>query len=371
MPLVAAKCTQCGANIEVDNSKEAGICQYCGTAFITEKAITNYNTYIMNNYDGATINVLNGNVENYLELGKAAYEAENGEEILKYANLALEIKPDSPDAWILKMKSMEYFSTVEDTKLNETYSYGMKAIKYAETEEVKKEVYSYFLSRSLNLMLIALSKMKDTDATKKAFKSAGVSLAAISLVQQTDSKAIGVFHNIANTAINFKLKVPDDIIKNDEKMQEQISVIAKLYLEFCNSDTERRKIYGLSPSEEAQANRRTNLNLIKRGLSEDKNSEIKEDDMVKGKDACYIATCVYGSYDCPQVWTLRRFRDNTLDETWYGRLFIKCYYIISPGLVKRFGKTKWFRSFWKSKLDKMVDNLNNKGVDNTFYNDKY
>ncbi|MGY3665393.1 MAG: hypothetical protein ACXAHE_16460 [Roseburia sp. 1XD42-69] len=45
MPLVAAKCTQCGANIEVDDSKEAGICKYCGTAFITEKAITNYNTY--------------------------------------------------------------------------------------------------------------------------------------------------------------------------------------------------------------------------------------------------------------------------------------------------------------------------------------
>ena len=49
MPLVAAICTQCGANLEVDDSKEAGICKYCGTAFITEKAISNYminNTYI-------------------------------------------------------------------------------------------------------------------------------------------------------------------------------------------------------------------------------------------------------------------------------------------------------------------------------------
>ena len=49
MGLVAAKCTQCGANIEVDETKEAGICKYCGTAFITEKAITNYNTYVTNN----------------------------------------------------------------------------------------------------------------------------------------------------------------------------------------------------------------------------------------------------------------------------------------------------------------------------------
>lgn len=42
MALVPAKCTQCGANIEVDETKEAGICKYCGTAFITEKAINNY-----------------------------------------------------------------------------------------------------------------------------------------------------------------------------------------------------------------------------------------------------------------------------------------------------------------------------------------
>jgi hypothetical protein len=45
---------------------------------------------------------------------------------------------------------------------------------------------------------------------------------------------------------------------------------------------------------------------------------------------CYVATAVYGSYDCPQVWTLRRYRDNQLAKTWYGRLFIHTYYAISP-----------------------------------------
>lgn len=48
----------------------------------------------------------------------------------------------------------------------------------------------------------------------------------------------------------------------------------------------------------------------------------------ESNSGCYIATYVYGSYDCPQVWTLRRFRDYTLHETWYGRAFIKCYYAI-------------------------------------------
>ena len=85
---------------------------------------------------------------------------------------------------------------------------------------------------------------------------------------------------------------------------------------------------------------------------------------------CYVATCVYGSYDCSQVWTLRRFRDDTLGATWYGRAFIKLYYAISPTLVKWFGKTRWFKKMWKGKLDRLVKKLNEKGVEDTPYKDK-
>lgn len=85
---------------------------------------------------------------------------------------------------------------------------------------------------------------------------------------------------------------------------------------------------------------------------------------------CYVATCVYGSYDCPEVWTLRRYRDNTLGSTWYGRAFIRTYYAISPTIVKWFGKTKWFKKMWKGKLDKMVKKLQIKGVESTPYQDK-
>ena len=85
---------------------------------------------------------------------------------------------------------------------------------------------------------------------------------------------------------------------------------------------------------------------------------------------CYVATCVYGSYDCPQVWTLRRYRDDTLAATWYGRCFIRIYYAASPTLVKWFGKTKWFQRFWRKQLDKMVGRLQKKGVESTPYQDK-
>lgn len=84
---------------------------------------------------------------------------------------------------------------------------------------------------------------------------------------------------------------------------------------------------------------------------------------------CYVATAVYGSYDCPEVWALRRFRDFQLAKSWHGRIFIKIYYAISPVLVKHFGAEHWFRQFWKGKLDRIVAGLKADGFEDTPYCD--
>ena len=84
-------------------------------------------------------------------------------------------------------------------------------------------------------------------------------------------------------------------------------------------------------------------------------------------EGCYIATCVYGSYDCPEVWTLRRFRDNTLKSSWLGRRFISLYYAISPFLVNVFGNSKVIKHHWRSMLDYLVKRLKEKGIKDTPY----
>ena len=43
MPLVPAKCTQCGATLTIDPSQDAAVCPFCNTPFVVEKAINNYN----------------------------------------------------------------------------------------------------------------------------------------------------------------------------------------------------------------------------------------------------------------------------------------------------------------------------------------
>ena len=88
------------------------------------------------------------------------------------------------------------------------------------------------------------------------------------------------------------------------------------------------------------------------------------------KDGCYIATAVYGSYDCPQVWVLRRFRDQALASTMLGRAFIKVYYAVSPTMVKWFGNTSAFQRGFKKCLDKMVTSLMSRGYEDTPYHNR-
>ena len=87
-------------------------------------------------------------------------------------------------------------------------------------------------------------------------------------------------------------------------------------------------------------------------------------------EGCYIATCVYGSYDCPEVWTLRRFRDRVLRRSAPGRLFVRCYYALSPRLVRRFGASAGFRRFWRGVLDRLVARLRARGLEDTPYRDE-
>ena len=91
-------------------------------------------------------------------------------------------------------------------------------------------------------------------------------------------------------------------------------------------------------------------------------------DVVKEK-GCYVATAVYGSYDCPQVWVLRRYRDQYLASRAFGRAFIKFYYALSPTAVRLFGKTKWFNRLWLRVLDSKIRKLKAHGYEDTPYND--
>lgn len=82
---------------------------------------------------------------------------------------------------------------------------------------------------------------------------------------------------------------------------------------------------------------------------------------------CYIATAVYGSYNCPQVLILRRYRDAKLANNILGRIFIRAYYAISPTLVELFSDKAWFYCIWRSILDYKIKKLLKCGFGDTLY----
>ena len=80
----------------------------------------------------------------------------------------------------------------------------------------------------------------------------------------------------------------------------------------------------------------------------------------KKKEGCYIATAVYGSYDAPEVRTLRRFRDETLKKSAAGRMFIRVYYRFSPPIAQRLKNATKVNRLVRRMLDGFVEKLNEK-----------
>lgn len=85
--------------------------------------------------------------------------------------------------------------------------------------------------------------------------------------------------------------------------------------------------------------------------------DVPPDPARERQEGCYIATCVYGSYDCPPVRTLRRFRDERLLPTAAGRCFVRFYYAVSPAAVRLFGRRRLFRAVCRRILDPIVARL--------------
>lgn len=90
---------------------------------------------------------------------------------------------------------------------------------------------------------------------------------------------------------------------------------------------------------------------------------------VAKSEGCYIATAVYGTYDSPELWTLRRFRDEKLRASALGSMFVRLYYRLSPTLVRHLGKYKFPKKCLRPLLDKFVRKLNKAGISSTEYMD--
>jgi len=139
MPIVAALCTQCGARVEVDSNKEAAICPHCNTPYIVEKAITNYNTNVTNNFSGATINIAGYNIDNLIQMARLSQESKDYKTAIESCDKVLLLNAENYNAWEIKSKCIGWVdSTLASPKCYEALAMAKKAIAFAPPEKKPK-----------------------------------------------------------------------------------------------------------------------------------------------------------------------------------------------------------------------------------------
>ena len=366
MGFIPAKCTQCGAEINVDDSMEAGICEYCGTAFVTEKVINNYITY--------DTDKSGSKIDNYLHLAQNALWADNGREAYNYAKKALEIDVMNSKAWLIKMKATGLIADRIKEPAEEMKNCGTNAISYAEENDVSRvtnEVYRSYLYTATRLLNEATTRIADLDDIWAA-RSSG--LYDSYQLSKDDSDVREKIDKIVHDVWMLKIGVPADDIRENPDYRDTVKYLVSNYKYYCRSDAFRVSLYDGKIYDFEQKGREYILESLKEGLLDEDIKELEEleksanaanadaaNDTPTHKKGCYIATAVYGSYDCPEVLVLRRFRDCVLSKYLCGRCFIHVYYAISPLLVRYFGKNEMLLHVGRLVLDKLVNRIKHFG----------
>lgn len=325
-------CEMCGST---DLVKQDGyfVCQSCGTKYSVEEA---KKMMIEGTVEvQGTVKVdRSDNIEKLYQLARRAREDGDSETATKYYEMILLENPNDWEAAFYRL----IFSTKNCTLAqmeNKLYQFANSIesiFQLINEEENKKEIYEEVYNESLSLCTMFIQNYSD-----RASRYSDPTTAMESITSGQDSIAYA------------EIRLGD------------------CYYTYAEDEAKAIGFYKLVISSNNKKYRETAIERIK-NIDPNYETPVKQSSGSRG--GCYVATCVYGSYDCPEVWTLRRYRDDNLASTWYGRAFIKIYYAISPTLVRWFGKTKWFKKIWKGKLDRMVAKLQKEGVESTPYNDK-
>ncbi|MBQ9414296.1 MAG: hypothetical protein IJU16_04125 [Clostridia bacterium] len=420
----AMRCEACG-NTDLVKQGDFFVCQFCGVKYTPEEA----RKLIVE----GTVKIDNtGSIDNYFTMAKNAADAKNYAEAESYCNKIIEIDPTNSDAWLLKGESAGWESTVANCRIEESFQCFLKALEHVaedKKDDMQKAVIgkiTVICTAYVQLCLNHFGEYPGKDAAASIINALTTACSkAGGLYEQCGAKeSFPLYCNVLATLVSkYIFAIWDNKITPEFKnsnsghpdsydLQEffENTVAAITVVEAAIKAVEiGESFFGAGKGKGSQDNvgRYKGLIVMRTALTtafsykygeygyvadrsltlEAKNQhidvimqyhqKIKEIDPTYvipqrpvAKKGCYVATAVYGSYDCPQVWTLRRYRDDRLAKTRRGRAFIHTYYAISPTLVKWFGDTTWFKQMWQGKLDRMVQRLNEEGVENTPYNDR-
>ena len=344
-------CEMCGST---DLMKDGGVfvCQSCGCKYSVEEA---RKMMIEGTVDvsGSTVKIdTSSELANLYQIARRAKDDNNGENAAKYYDMIMVKDPTSWEASFYVV----YFRAME-CKIAQIQSAAISVSNCIDT-----------------VLKLIKDNVSDKAEQKKAYSEVASRVMIIASMLFNGAKN---HYDGIDTQIRYNYL--QEWLNNAFASMNCVYVLGDNLDAFFSADAEANRLavaawkQGITWHQSLIGNladKEGNRNTVNSYSSKIKKYDASFTAPQESTGGCYVATAVYGSYDCPQVWTLRRFRDFTLAETWYGRAFIRTYYAISPTLVKWFGHTEWFKKLWKGTLDRMVANLHAEGVEDTPYEDK-
>lgn len=347
----ALKCEMCGSTNIV---KEEGIyiCKSCGTKYSIEEAKKMFNEAI--EVTGSVKIDTSSELDNLYQLARRAKDSENIDNALKYYEMILIKDADYWEAnfYVIYYKAMscKIIEIIDSAiNINNSIPFILEIIQKNSLEnenEVIEEVVQRIIIVTNMLYNASVNHYNNIDASIR-FREEYTIECKNSMIA-----AIDIMYTLGN-----------ELERIFEGKYQKYSVMSW------------EKGINLSKGLLTQSNVKTYISLegTKSLIMEYVNKIHKYDPSFETpevtKSGCYIATSVYGSYDCPEVWTLRRFRDLFLSKNFLGRQFIKIYYSISPIIVRKFGGKLWFNLFFKRILNSFVRKLKEKGYKDIHYQD--
>ena len=126
MTFVAARCPQCGGELQLDNEKETGFCMHCGSKIIVQEAIRAVridNTHM---------------IQTWMKMGDLAADSGNLPEAYAYYTKIIETQPDNYWAFFKKGKTAGWQSTLSNIRISESAVCFAQSIDLAPEDEKEK-----------------------------------------------------------------------------------------------------------------------------------------------------------------------------------------------------------------------------------------
>lgn len=215
MGKIDVKCNNCGETVQLDDSRTEGFCNYCGSKIVIKDLAK----------DVPKSENTDSRLANYIALAESAVDGRNGDEALKYANLALEFDAFNADVIELKMKALLLIDL--KTGVSKTDEIMACAKRVVDSDATKQTIiYDLFLHMAYQVID---KKLKDVQSFDMEFRD---NLDNITMLNQHIDKGEKL-HKEALECLKYFYAVPKEAIADNKVFVDEAKEFIKTWNKYA------------------------------------------------------------------------------------------------------------------------------------------